>query len=183
MGPAMVGFWIPRVLTRQLDQRSEKFRSTFLIDFVSSGVIGLLYTLIVSPLMEDVAGAVGHALYPAIPSSPYLHEYTPLQRHMRPLELLVLAGVTWWSLNLISKPEEMTLLSGAYEEPQAASQWDFLKTMIKAVAATAGYLLVLVTMLSLLEPEGLGWTLATVAAGMAAGTTRSCWPSAPGNKD
>src|SRR5437763_1020793 len=46
----MLGFWMARVLTRPFDQRSEKFRSTFFIDFLSSGVIGLLYTLIVSPL-------------------------------------------------------------------------------------------------------------------------------------
>jgi len=34
----------------------------------------------------------------------------------------------------------------------------------------AGYLLIFATMLSLLEPEGLGWTLATGGAGLSAGT-------------
>ena len=125
----MLGFWMARVLTKPFDQRSEKFRSTFFIDFLSSGVIGLLYTLIVSPLTESVAGAVGHALYPVVPGSLDVHEYTPFERHMRPLELLLLAGVTWWSLNRLSKPEEMTRLSSTYQELEADSKWDVLKTM------------------------------------------------------
>src|SRR5690349_19180618 len=50
-GGAMLGFWIARILTKPFEPRSEKFRSTFLIDFLSSGVIGLLYTIIVSPLV------------------------------------------------------------------------------------------------------------------------------------
>jgi hypothetical protein len=166
----MVGFWMVRVLTKPFDQRSEKFSSTFFIDFLSSGVIGLLYTLIVSPLTENVASAVGHALYPVVPASLDVHQYTPFQRHMRPLELLLLAGVTWWSLNRLSKPEEMTRLSSTYKELEADSKWDVLKTTTIAVGVTAGYLLILATMLSLLEPQGLGWTLTTVGAGMGAGT-------------
>src|SRR5579862_6381860 len=63
-GGAMLGFWLARVLTKPFGERREKFRSTFVIDFVSSGVIGLLYTLIVGPLIEGVASAVGHSLYP-----------------------------------------------------------------------------------------------------------------------
>src|SRR2546421_653745 len=43
----MLGFWMARVLTKPFDPRSEKFRSTFVVDFLSAGVIGLLYTLIV----------------------------------------------------------------------------------------------------------------------------------------
>jgi len=35
---------------------------------------------------------------------------------------------------------------------------------------TIGYLLIVTTMLAFLEPEGLGWTLGTGAAGMGAGT-------------
>ena len=58
-GGTMLGFWMARVLTKPFDHRSEKFRSTFFIDFLSSGVIGLLYTLIVGPLIEGVASAVG----------------------------------------------------------------------------------------------------------------------------
>jgi hypothetical protein len=166
----MLGFWMARVLTRPFDQRREKFRSTFFIDFLSSGVIGLLYTLIVSPLTESVAGAVGHALYPAVPGSLDVHKYTPFEQHMRPLELLLLAGVTWWSLNRLSKPEEITRLSGTYQELEVVSKWDVLKTLTLAVGVTAGYLLILVMMLSLLEPEGLGWTVATVGAGMGGGT-------------
>ena len=39
-----------------------------------------------------------------------------------------------------------------------------------AEGLTIGYLLIVTTMLAFLEPEGLGWTLGTVAAGMGAGT-------------
>src|SRR5262249_48871611 len=42
-GGVMLGFWMARVLTKPFGERVEKFRSTFVIDFVSSGVIGLLY--------------------------------------------------------------------------------------------------------------------------------------------
>jgi hypothetical protein len=166
----MLGFWMARVLTKPFDKQSEKFRSTFLIDFLSSGVIGLLYTLIVSPLAEGVASSVGHALYPVVPSSLDVREYTPFQRHMRPIELLLLAGATWWSLNRISKPEEMIRLGGAYKEPEAGSKWDVLQIMTIAVAATIGYMLAIAAMLSLFEPEGLGSTLATAGAGLGAGT-------------
>ncbi len=169
-GGTMLGFWMARVLTRPFDQRSEKFKSTFVIDFLSSGVIGLLYTLIVSPLTVGVASAVGHSLYAVVPASLEGHEYTPLERHLRPIELLVLAGAAWWSLNRSYKPEEMTLLRGTYAKPEAGSKWDALKTMAMAVAVITGYLLILVMMLSLLEPQGLGWTLATVCSGMGAGT-------------
>lgn len=166
----MLGFWTARVLTKPFDRRSEKFRSTFFVDFVASGVTGLLFTLIVGPLTEGVTSAVGHALYPVIPNSLEVHEYTLFQRHMRPLELLLLAGATWWSLSRFSKPEEMTRLSSTYKEVEADSKWDVLKTMSVAVGVPAGYLLILAAMLSLLEPEGLGWTLATVGTAMSAGT-------------
>ncbi len=43
-------------------------------------------------------------------------------------------------------------------------------TMAKVVGVTIGYLLSLTAMLSILEPQGLGWTLATAAAGVGAGT-------------
>ncbi|HLY59218.1 MAG TPA: hypothetical protein VKV95_00485 [Terriglobia bacterium] len=166
----ILGFWMARVLTKPLDQRSEKFSSTFLIDFLSSGVVGLLYTLIVGPLTENVASAIGHALYPVVPVSLDLHIYTPFERHLRPIELLLLAGGTWWSLNRISYPEKMMGLSSTYKELEADSKWDALKTMTMAVGVTAGYLLILAILVSQLEPQGLGWTLATVAAGIGAGT-------------
>ncbi len=169
-GGTMLGFWMARVLTRPFDRRSEKFKSTFVVDFVSSGVIGLLYTLIVSPLTVSVASAVGHSLYAVVPASLEGHEYTPLERHMRPLELLVLAGAMCWSLNRSSDSEEMTLLSRSYTQPEIDSRWETLKTMSVAVGVIAGYLLILVLMLSLLEPQGLAWTLATVVSGMGAGT-------------
>lgn len=165
----MLGFWMARVLTKPFDERPEKFRSTFLIDFVSSGVIGLLYTLIVSPLTEGVTSTVAHGLYPVVPRSLDAHEYTPLQQHVRPLELLLLAGTMWWSLRRASKQEEMTRLSGSYEE-QETSRWDVQITIAKALGATIGYLLIVVALLSFLDPQGLGWTIATAAAGLAAGT-------------
>jgi len=159
-----------RVLTKPFDQRSEKFRSTFFIDFLSSGVIGLLYTLIVGPLIEGVASAVGHALYPVVPLSLDVHEYTPFQRHMRPLELLLVAGATWWSLNRSSKSEEMTRLSGTYEASEADSESKVPKSMIKVLGMMTGYLVILAIIFSLLEPQGLGWTLVTGGTGLAAGT-------------
>jgi len=166
----MLGFWMARTLTKPFDQRSEKFRSTFLIDFLSSGVIGLLYTLIVGPLTGGVASAVAHALYPVVPRSLDVHEYTPLQQHMRPFELLLLAGAMWWGLNRSSKHEQMTRLSGTCAEPEADSKWDVLITMAWALGVPTGYLLILATMLSIVDPQGVGWTLAAAGAAMAIGT-------------
>ena len=170
-GGAVLGFWMARVLTKPLDERSEKFRSTFFIDFLSSGVIGLLYTLIVSPLAEGAASAVAHALYPVVPHPLDVHEYTPLQRHMRPLELLFLAGAAWWSLNRSSKPEEITLLSGTYEGSEADSKWNVVKTITKVSGVMTGYLVILTIMFSILEPQGLLWTVATAGTGLAVGAT------------
>ena len=166
----MFGFWMARVLTTPFDERSEKFRSTLLIDLLSSGVIGLLYTLIVGPLTEGVASSVAHALAPVVPHSLDIHEYTPFQRHMRPFELLLLAGAMWWRLNSASKPEHLALLNGTHEETIPIFKWDTLITMAEALAVTIGYLVVVVTMISILEPEGLASTLATAAAGMVIGT-------------
>lgn len=166
----ILGFWMARVLTKPFDGRSEKFRSTFLIDFVASGVVGLLYTMIVGPLTEGVASTVAHALYPVVPGSLDAHEYTPLQQHVRPFELLLLAVTIWLSLNRFSNSEEITTLDGAYGEPDAISKWDAVITVAKGLGVTVGYLLVVAALLSVLEPEGLGWTLATAAAGIAVGT-------------
>lgn len=167
----MLGFWMARVLTKPFDQRPEKFRSSFLVDFLCSGVIGLFYTLVVGPLTEGVASAIGHALYPAVPSSLDVYEYTSVQQHMRPFELLLIAGAMWWGLNRFSRDEEMTRLSNTYEEPQEGNfNWHVLITMGTALAVTTGYLVIVATMLSFLEPQGLGWTLATAGAGLGAGT-------------
>ena len=169
----VLGFWMARILTRPFDSRTEKFRSTLLIDFVSSGLLGLVYTLVVGPLTEGVASAVAHGLYSAVPGSLELHEYTPLQRHMRPFELLVLAGAMWWGLSQLRKNEDqqLTRLSGNNHDPKDYSfKWNPLITIAQAMAATIAYLLILVTMLSILEPEGLASTLATAAVGMGAGT-------------
>ena len=169
-GGTMVGFWMARVLTKPFDKPAEKFRSTFLIDLLCSLVIGLLYTLVVGSLTEHVASAVAHALYPAVPGSLDGHEYTPFQQHMRPFELLLLAGAMWWSLNRTSQSEEFLRLSTVHGEPESDPRSDMLATLAKALGATAGYLLILAAMLSLLEPQGLGWTLATAGTGISIGT-------------
>jgi hypothetical protein len=166
----MLGFWMTRVLTKPFDERPEKFGSTFVVDFLCSGVIGLLYTLIVGPLSEHFASGVAHALSPVVPHSLDIHEYTPFQRHMRPFELLLLAGTMWWGLNASSRHEQMTELSSTHEEPEGDSKWDMLLIMAKALGVTTGYLVVVVTMLSILEPQGLGWTLATAGAGIGVGS-------------
>jgi hypothetical protein len=167
----ILGFWMARVLTGPFDQRREKFRSTFVVDFLCSGVVGLVYTLIVGPLTEGVSSAVAHGLYPVVPAALDAHEYTALQQHVRPLELLVLAGAMWWGLNQSTKDEELIRLSGSNLLHEAGdSKWDAMITIAKALGATIGYLLVLAVMLSLMEPQGLGWTLATAAAGIGAGT-------------
>jgi hypothetical protein len=118
----MVGFWMARVLTKPFDQRAEKFRSTFVLDFLVAGVIGLLYTLIVGPLTEGVARTVAHSLFPVVPHSLEVHEYTTMQRHLRPFELLLLAGTMWWTLNRFFKGEEFTLLGNTFEEPGTDSK-------------------------------------------------------------
>jgi hypothetical protein len=169
-GGAVLGFWTARVLTKPFDQQSEKFRSTFMIDFLSAGVIGLLYTLLVGPLIEGVASAVGHALYPVVPHSLDVHEYSPFQRHLRPLELLLVAGATWWSLNRSSKSQEITRLNGTYEGSESDSVWIVPKHMVKVLGMMIGYLVILAIIFSLLEPQGLAWTLVTAGTGLAAGT-------------
>jgi hypothetical protein len=166
----MLGFWMTRVLTKPFAEQREKFGSTLLIDFVCSGVIGLLYTIIVGPLTEHVASDVAHALSPVVPHSLDVHEYTPFQRHMRPFELLLLAGTMWWGLNASSKHHQMMDLSSTHEEPEGDSKWDMLLIIAKASGVTAGYLIVVVAMLSILEPQGVGWTLATAAPGMGVGS-------------
>jgi hypothetical protein len=180
----MLAFWMARVLTKPFDQRSEKFRSTFVIDFVSSGLIGLLYTLIVGPLIEGVASAVGHALYPVVPivlHSLDVHEYTPFQRHMRPLELLLVAGATWWSLNRSSKSGEMPWLGGTYEEPEADPKWNAPKTMLMALGVMTGYLAILAMMFSLLEPQDWPGRSRQRAQAWRPEQRRSCWSNAAGD--
>lgn len=168
-GGTVLGFWMARMLTKPFDRRSEKFRSTLFVDFLSAGVIALLYTLIVGPLVEGVARSVGHALYSVVPRSLDIHEYTTFQRRMRPFELLLLAGATWWSLNRCSKSEAMTRLSSSYEGPEANSEWNVLKTMTEVFGAITGYLVILAMMFWLLQPQGLGWTVATAGTGLASG--------------
>lgn len=166
----MLGFWMARVLTKPFDERRERFRSTFVIDFLSSGVVGLLYTVVVGTLTEGVANTVAHALHPVVPDALNVHEYTPLQQHMRPFELLLLAGAMWWGLNRSSKHEQMTQLSRTCEEPEADSKWDVLITIAWALGVPVVYLFILGTMLSIVDPEGLAWTLATAAAAIGVGT-------------
>jgi hypothetical protein len=151
-GGTTLGFWMARVLTKPFNQRSEKFRSTFAIDFVSSGVVGLLYTLIVWPVIEGVSNAVAHSLYPTVPCWLELHEYSALQRHIRPLELLLVAGATWWVLNRFCRPTELTQLSGNYEELETDTKWYAPKTLFVGASVIGGYLAVLAIMFALLEP-------------------------------
>ena len=166
----MLGFWMARVLTKPFDERSEKFRSTLFIDLVSSGVIGLFYTLIVGPLTESVTSSVAHGLRTVVPHSLDIHEYTPFQRHMRPLELLVLAGGMWWSLNRFSKSEQLARLSSTQEAAERDSEWEIQITIASALVVTISYLVILAMMLTILEAEGLGWTLGTAVGGIAVGT-------------
>jgi uncharacterized protein YacL len=178
-GGTLLGFWMARVLTKPFSDQSEKFRSSLLVDFLCTGVFGLVYTLMVGPLTETVANSVAHGLYPVVPGSLAAHEYTSLQQHMRPFELLLLAGAMWWGLNWFSKREELTQLNGSYAEPEetdiqelrrSAGSWDVPVIIAKALGVTTGYLAVLATMLSFLEPQGLSWTLATMAAAILSGT-------------
>lgn len=166
----MLGFWMARILTKPFDERSEKFRSTLLTDFFSSGVIGLLYTFIIGPLTESVASSIAHGLSPVVPHSLDVHEYTPLQQHLRPIELLLLAGAMWWGLNRVFQHEEIMGLTGVSEEPENSTKWEGLITLAKPLLATASYLLILTAMLSIMEPEGLVWTLATAGISMGVGT-------------
>jgi hypothetical protein len=166
----MVGFWMARMLTKPFAQKPEKFRSTFVIDFVSSGVVGLLYTLLVGPLVEGVASAVGHSLYPVVPHALDAHVYTPFQRHIRPFELLLIAGATWWSLNRSSTADQITLLAGASQQRESEAKWKAPKAMVVALGAVAAYLAILAMMFALLEPQGFAWTFVTAGSGLAVGT-------------
>jgi small-conductance mechanosensitive channel len=92
----------------------------------------------------------------------------------------------WWGLNRSSKDTELTLLSRSHETstaseeiaeesesievPAQAGMWSEFITMARALLVTAGYLLILTTMLSLLQPDGLGWTVTAIAAALGAGT-------------
>lgn len=166
----MLGFWMARVLTRPFDERSEKFRSTLFIDFLCSGVVGLFYTLIIGPLTEGIASSIAHALQPIVPQALDVHEYTPLQQHLRPLELLLLAAAMWWGLNRSRKHEQITQLHNAGEESTADSQWDVPIALAVAAGVLGSYLIVVIAVLAVLEPQGLDWTLTAAGAGMSIGT-------------
>jgi hypothetical protein len=166
----VVGFWMVRALTRPFGKPPEKFRSTLLIDFLSSGVMGLLYSLVVGPLTEGVASVTGHSLYPVVPGSLDIREYTPFQQHLRPFELLLLAGVMQWSLIQASGRKEIMRLNGTYRGSEADTKWEPLMILTMGLGAVSGYLLIVVTLLSLMEPQGLGWTLATAGMGLGLGT-------------
>lgn len=165
-----VGFWMARVLTRPFDQRSERFSSTLFNDLVASGVIGLFYTFVVGPLTESVGRAVGYALYRVVPASLEVSEYTPFEQRMRPLELLLLAAVTWWTCNRLVGREETAWSEGAGEDPETQPKWPGIIVVAEAVGMTAVWFCILATMFSLLAPEGLVATLTLLGVGMAAGT-------------
>ncbi len=100
----VLGFWMVRVLTKLPGERLETFRSTFLIDFAAAGAVGLLYTIVVSPLTAGLTRAVAHGLMVSVPPEIDGYEYTALDRHLRPVELLLLAATSRWVLNDVFKP-------------------------------------------------------------------------------
>jgi hypothetical protein len=89
---------------------------------------------------------------------------------MRPFELLLLAGAMWWGFNRSIKNDRPTLMSDTFEGQATESKWAVWITIGAVAGATISYLVVVTTMLSIIEPEGLGWTLATAGAGITAGT-------------
>jgi hypothetical protein len=97
---------------------------------------------------------------------------TPFQRHIRPFELLLLAVATWLSLNRSSRPGEITQIAGAHEheEQESGARWNAARTMAVTLGAVTAYLAILAMMFSLLEPEGVAWTVVTAGSGLAAGT-------------
>ncbi len=164
-----LGFWMARVLTRPFDRRSETFRSTLLNDIVASGVIGLLYTLVVGPLTEGVGRAVGHALYPVVPAALEVSAYTPAEQHARPLELLLLAAATWWVCNLVLGRQEAIPHGDGREEPRAQPGWHAMAVVATAAGVTAAVAGLLATMFSLLEPQGPVVTLTLLGVGLGIG--------------
>lgn len=70
----------------------------------------------------------------------------------------------------ISRHEGMIALSSGYEEAEHESKWGLLVTLALPMAVVSGYLLVLAAMLSVLEPQGVGWTMATLGIGSGVGT-------------
>ena len=129
-----------------------------------------MYSLVVGPLTEGVASVTGHSLYHVVPGSLDSRVYTSLEQHVRPFELLLLAGVMQWGLTRASRRKEIMCLNNTYGEPEADSKWEPLMTLSMGLGAVSGYFLIVVTLLSLLEPPSLGWTLATAGAGLGVGT-------------
>lgn len=165
----VLGFWMARVLTRPFQPLPEKFSSNLLNDLVASGVIGLAYTLIVGPLNQSVSRSVAHALYRDVPESLEVSPYTTLEQHMRPLELLVLAAVTWWVCNRLVGRTSMAGSDEVDAEPEAPRIPRVAIPVAVVAGVTAVYLCLLGAIFSVLEPEGLDVTLALVGAGLGAG--------------
>ena len=166
----VLGFWMARVLTRPFQPLPEKFSSNLLNDLVASGVIGLAYTLIVGPLNQSVSRSVAHALYRDVPESLEVSPYTTMEQHMRPLELLVLAAVTWWVCNRLVGRAATEGLDGVAAAPEAPRIPRVAIPVAVVAGVTAVYLCLLGAIFSVLEPEGLDVTLALVGAGLGAGT-------------
>jgi hypothetical protein len=61
-------------------------------------------------------------------------------------------------------------LGASYEDLEAGPKWSALKTMVMAFGVMTVYLAVLAIMFSLLEPQGVGWTVATAGSGLTIGT-------------
>jgi hypothetical protein len=164
-----LGFWMARVLTRPLDRPPETFRSTLVTDLVASGVIGLAYTLIVGPVMEGVSRSVAHALFSEVPESLEVSGYTPFEQHMRPLELLLLAAMTWWACNSFVSRDSA---ERADEGPDSLGPRTGLQVAVavaKGSVVTAIYLSILGAMFSILQPQGTAVALTLLGLGLGCG--------------
>jgi len=168
-GGTMLAFWMIRTLTMSFEKRTESFRSTLKIDLISTLIIGAIYTLVISNLTENIASAVAHSIYTDIPRSLKLSEYTKFQQHLRPLELLVLAGLMWLSLNKTMRYETLTLLSSDEAEPKAVSKWRGPLIIGVTFGAVAACLVVWWVIISLLEQFGIDEPLWIAVAGIGTG--------------
>jgi len=168
-GGTMLAFWMVRTLTMSFEKRTENFRSTLKIDLISTLIIGAIYTLVISNLTENIASAFAHSVSTDIPSSLKLSEYTKFQQHLRPLELLVLAGLMWLSLNKTMRYETLTLLSSTETEPKAVSKWRGPLMIALTFGVVAACLSVWAVIISLLQQFGIDEPLWIAVAGVTAG--------------
>lgn len=166
----VVGFWMARVLTKPFHSPPEKFSSNLLNDLVASGVIGLAYTLIAGPLTESVSRSVAHALYRDVPAYLEVSQYSTLEQHMRPLELLILATVTWWVCNRLVGRAQTEWMDGVEAKSEAPPMPRAAIPAAVVVGAAALHLCLLGGLFWILERQGFDVTLALLGTGVGAGT-------------